>query len=172
MKVDIKLIHWTQRISLIIFLLFSSLIYAQDEADLFADYKKAIVKSDSLLKIGKISNINKTEVLKVAAALDQKHPDEYLKKSLEYAKLGKYNESSFFYFLGKMRLVDFNRNGEFGHWDFGENGMLLNEMLYIYLSKDVSNYENVLILVTDYYDNNDYAYLKKSNYYDFLDFQL
>lgn len=146
-------------------LFFALMTFAQSDQEISEAYKNVVIKSNSLLKKGKIADLNYSEVEKLATNLDQQYPSEYLKSAYEYSKKGKYNESAFLYFLSEMRIVDFNKNGQSEHWDNSEKGMILNEILFIYLATDADNFRKIIELVTNYYDKNDYTFIQKNKNY-------
>ncbi|MEO5911566.1 MAG: hypothetical protein ABIP95_11805 [Pelobium sp.] len=72
--------HLFKNFILIIFLLMSQSGFAQDEDefDIIRDYKKVLVKSESLLANGDISEINLEELLSTTKKLDNQHPSGYI----------------------------------------------------------------------------------------------
>lgn len=50
----------------------------EDEFDIIRDYKKVLVKSESLLANGDISEINLEELLSTTKKLDNQHPSGYI----------------------------------------------------------------------------------------------
>lgn len=167
-------------IILLISLLIPSQVFSQSESDsiIIQSYQNVVVKSDSLFKIGKIADFNKKEVIGLSKKMDKQYPLEYLNQSFKYLKEGKYNESAFLYFLAKMRVKDFEANGN-GMFKRGKDSYdnfvyeggaskydnEINEIVVIYLSKDINNYKNILKEATDYYDKNSHAYFKGNNNY-------
>lgn len=136
--------------------------FAQDEFDVIRNYKKALVKSDSLLAHGNISEINVEELIMVTKKLDNQHPSGYVEQALNYFKESKFNESGFLYHLTKMRLVDWNKNNTNAYYDFyGDEKVELEEGVFLYLSADIDNYKKVLQLAINYYKENEYLYISK-----------
>lgn len=148
--------------TLILILFMGKSGFAQDEFDVIRDYKKALVKSDSLLANGNISEINLEELLSATKKLDNQHPSGYIDQAIKYFKESKFNESGFLYNLIKMRLVDWNKNNVGAYYDFlGDQKVYLEEGVFLYLASDVDNYKKVLQLAINYYKENDYLYISK-----------
>lgn len=140
--------------------------FAQDEFDIIRDYKKALVKSDSLLAEGTISAMNLTELLATTKKLDNEHPSGYILQAITYFREGNFNESSFLFHLAKMRLVDWNKNNLNYHYDFyGDQKVYLEEGVFLFLASDIDNYRRVLELAIDYFKDNQYLYINKNNEY-------
>lgn len=145
---------------LILFLFMSQSSFAQDEFDIIRAYKKALVKSDSLLANGNISEIDLDELIAVTKKLDNQHPSGYIDQALNYFKESKFNESGFLYNLAKMRLVDWNKNNVDAYYDFyGDQKVHLEEGVFLYLASDIDNYKKVLELAINYYRENKYLYI-------------
>ena len=150
----------------ILFLFMSESSNAQDEFDIIRQYKKALVKSDSLLANGTIATINLKELLATTKKLDQEHPNEYILQAMAYFKEGNFNESGFLYNLAKLRLADWNKNNVGAFYDFsGEKNMQLEEGLFLYMGADIDNYKRVLELALNYYQDNEYLYISKNKNY-------
>ncbi|TDG35589.1 hypothetical protein EZJ43_13285 [Pedobacter changchengzhani] len=136
--------------------------FAQDEFDIIRIYKKALVKSDSLLANGDISEINLDELMTVTNKLNNQHPSGYVDQALKYFKESRFNESGFLYNLAKMRLVDWNKNNVGVYYDFyGDQKVELEEGVFLYLAADIDNYKKVLELALKYYRENDYLFISK-----------
>lgn len=147
---------------LILFLLMSQSGFAQDEFDIIRDHKKALVKSDSLLANGNISEINLNELITVTKKLDNEHPSGYIEQALKYFKESKFNESGFLYNLAKIRLVDWNKNNVGANYHFsGDQKVHLEEGVFLYLAADIDNYKKVFELALNYYRENEYLYISK-----------
>lgn len=139
---------------------------AQDEFDIIRDYKKALVKSDSLLAKGTISAMNLTELLATTKKLDNEHPSGYILQAITYFREGNFNESSFLFHLAKMRLVDWNKNNLNYHYDFyGDQKVYLEEGVFLFLASDIDNYRRVLEVAINYYKENPYLHISKNNEY-------
>ncbi len=152
---------------LILFLNMSESGFAQDEFDIIRDYKKALVKSDSMLAKGTISAMNLKELLITTKKLDNEHPKGYIVQSIAYFKEGKFNESGFLYHLAKMRLVDWNKNNLTAYYDFsGEENVYLEEGVFLFLASDIDNYKKVIELAINYYKQNEYIYISKKSLYN------
>lgn len=151
---------------LILFLFMSESSNAQDEFDIIRQYKKALVKSDSLLANGTIATINLKELLAITKKLDHKHPEGYILQAMSYFNEGNFNESDFLYNVAKLRLADWNRNNVGAFYNFsGDQKMQLEEGLFLYMSADIDNYKRVLELALNYYKDNDYLYISKNKKY-------
>jgi len=141
------------------------LIFSQSDKEVLLLYKNVIEKSDSLLAIGKIAQIDSKKVLSDAKLADKEYPEKYFKKSMEYFKNYQYNESGFLFYLGKMRTEDLNNLGH-EHYNTGsEYETLLEEGIFMYLAVDADNYMKVLKMAQDYYNTNDYTYISKTKGY-------
>ena len=151
---------------LILFLFMSQSSIAQDEFDIIRDYKKALVKSDSLLASGNISQMNLDELLTITKKLDSRNPNDYISQALAYFKQGDFNESGFLYNLAKLRLVDLNENTLGAKYDFyGEQKVYVEEGVFLYLAADINNYKKVIELAINYYRDNEYLYINKKQGY-------
>ena len=136
--------------------------FAQDEFDIIREYKKALVKSDSLLANGNISEINLEELITETKKRDNQHPSGYIEQAVKYFKQSKFNESGFLYNLAKIRLVDWNKNNVSAHYDFSSDQKVhLEEGVFLYLASDIDNYKKVLKLALNYYRENEYLYISK-----------
>jgi len=141
--------------------LFNILIFGQNDKEVLLLYKNVIEKSDSLLAIGKIAQIDSKKVLSDAKLADKEYPEKYFKKSMEYFKKYQYNESGFLFYLGKMRTEDLNSLGQEHYSTGSEYETLLEEGIFMYLAVDADNYMKVLKMAQDYYNTNDYTYISK-----------
>jgi len=145
--------------------LFNILTFGQSDKEVLLLYKNVIEKSDSLLAIGKIAQIDSKKVLSDAKLADKEYPVKYFEKSMEYFKNSQYNESGFLFYLGKMRTEDLNNLGQ-EHYNTGsEYETLLEEGIFMYLAVDADNYMKVLKMAQDYYNTNDYNYISKTKGY-------
>ena len=152
---------------LILFLIMSESSLAQDEFDIIRDYKKALVKSDSLLAKGTISGLDLKKLMTITKKLDNQHPSGYIAQAIVYFKKGDYNESGFLYHLVKMRLVDWNKNNKGAIYDFlGDENVYLEEGVFLYLAADIDNYKSVVELAINYYKENEYLYISKNDNYN------
>ncbi|MPT33221.1 MAG: hypothetical protein E2600_16480 [Chryseobacterium sp.] len=141
------------------------LTFAQSDKEVLLLYKNVIEKSDSLLAIGKIAQIDSKKVLSDAKLADKEYPVKYFERSMEYFKKSMYNESGFLFYLGKMRTEDLNNLGQ-EHYNTGsEYETLLEEGIFMYLAVDADNYMKVLKMAQDYYNTNDYTYISKTKGY-------
>lgn len=157
-----------RKISVALLVLLYSMIYSQSDQEMVLLYKNVIEKSDSLLTIGKISQIDLKKVLADAKLADKAYPELYFKKSTAYFKNSQYNESGFLFYLGKMRAEDLNHLGKEHYTTGSEYDTVLEEGLFIYLSADAENYAKILKLATDYYNENPYNYISHSKGYQKL----
>ncbi|OXB01667.1 hypothetical protein B0A81_19685 [Flavobacterium plurextorum] len=138
--------------------------YSQEQLKL---YKSIYETSDSLKKVNKILEIDKT-VFKEAKKLDQEHPSKYLEIAGTYIAKSKFNEASFFYFLGVMRYQYYNKASQ--NYRASSDGALLGSLSYTtsqsilpYLKTDINNYISILKMTIHYYKKNDYLFFSKSN---------
>lgn len=141
------------------------MIFSQSDKDALLLYKNVIEKSDSLLAIGKIAQIDSKKVLADAQLADKAYPDLYFKKSMEHFENHRYNESGFLFYLGKMRTEDLNNLGQEHYNLSSEYEVLLEEGLFMYLALDKDNYAKVLKMAKDHYDTRDYTYISKTKGY-------
>ncbi|MFC4685712.1 hypothetical protein ACFO4P_02055 [Epilithonimonas pallida] len=141
------------------------MIFSQSDKEVLLLYKNVIEKSDSLLAVGKIAQIDSKKVLSDAKLADKEYPVKYFEKSMEYFRNHQYNESGFLFYLGKMRTEDLNNLGQEHYTTGSEYDTLLEEGLFIYLAVDADNYAKVLKMTQDYYENNDYTYISKTKGY-------
>lgn len=141
------------------------MIFSQSDKEVLLLYKNVIEKSDSLLAVGKIAQIDSKKVLSDAKLADKEYPVKYFEKSMEYFRNHQYNESGFLFHLGKMRTEDLNNLGQEHYTNGSEYDTLLEEGLFIYLAVDADNYAKVLKMTQDYYENNDYTYISKTKGY-------
>ncbi|SMP91690.1 hypothetical protein SAMN05421679_103213 [Epilithonimonas pallida] len=148
-----------------ILFLFNIMIFSQSDKEVLLLYKNVIEKSDSLLAVGKIAQIDSKKVLSDAKLADKEYPVKYFEKSMEYFRNHQYNESGFLFYLGKMRTEDLNNLGQEHYTTGSEYDTLLEEGLFIYLAVDADNYAKVLKMTQDYYENNDYTYISKTKGY-------
>lgn len=150
------------------FLVMSSSFVAQEpsseskDVEFLIHYKRLVDAADSV-QAGKKSLEFDTEALFAETKrLDAEgHPMHYFQKAAEYYRKGKYNESGFLNYLGRMRVVDFNKT-DLGHFSKGETEHQLDESSYLFLSADVSNYKKIIQLAIDYYEKNPYTFLVKN----------
>ncbi|GGG61371.1 hypothetical protein GCM10007332_24060 [Epilithonimonas arachidiradicis] len=141
------------------------MIYSQSDKEILLLYKNVIEKSDSLLAIGKIAQIDSKKVLSDARLADKEYPEKYFEKSMEYFKNHQYNESGFLYYLGKMRAEDLNNLGQEHYTTGSDYDTILEEGLFIYLSADADNYAKILQMAMDFYNENPYSYISKTKGY-------
>ncbi|WP_312089337.1 hypothetical protein [Chryseobacterium sp.] len=164
MRIKNKVVSKSENFGLLLFVLVSFQLKAQTDQELVNGYRNVIIQSDSLLKIGKISNFNKEEVISLARKLDSQYPLQYLSNSLKYLNQKKYNESAFLYFLGKIRKKELDKSNGFNNYDGvgGDADNFINEVVVTYLASDGDNYKNILKKVITYYERNSYTYLKNN----------
>ncbi len=150
------------------FLIFSQSFLAQAEptgnkdVDFWLYYKRLVDAADSIQAKTKSVEFDTKSVFAEAKKLDtQSHPMFYFEKAQEYYEKGKYNESGFLNYLGKMRATDFN-NCDLGYFAKGEKGHLLDESVYLFLSADVDNYKRIIQMAIDFYEKNPYTFLVKN----------
>lgn len=140
-------------------------IFGQDESSYLLLYKNVIEKSDSLLAIGKVSEMDSKMMMDLAKKSDREYPSRYFQNSLQLFKDSKYNESAFLYYLGKMRTADFNNSGN-GHFQPStDDNVTLEEGLIMYMALDADNFVKILKMAKEFYQNNDYLYISKNKGY-------
>ena len=137
--------------------------YGQDEIQL---YKNIYTQADSLIKTGKISNIDST-ITEVANELDKEHPSKFFETAGQLLTESKFNEASFIYYLGLMRYRYFNSVNP--DYQVSGDGALLASMKYVmgepinmYLRTDVENFISVINFTIEYYESNDFLFYSKS----------
>lgn len=150
---------------MILFLLFvCTTSYSQDKLKL---YKSIYEISDSLKKNNQLTIVDKN-IFKEAKKIDQQHPSKYFETAEKYIIKSKFNEASFFYYLGIMRYQYYNKANP--EYQASHDGSLLGSLSYtisqptiLYLKTDINNYISILKIATEYYKKNDFKYFSKSN---------
>lgn len=157
-----------RKIAVLILSLINIMIFSQSDKEVLMLYKNVIQKSDSLLAIGKISQIDSQKIFSDAKSADKEYPESYFRRSIEYFKRGRYNESAFLFYLGKMRAEDLNNLGHEHYSTGSEYETILEEGLFIYLSADADNYAKILQMAMNFYNENAYSYISKTKGYQKL----
>lgn len=146
--------------------LISSYCYSQEEE--IRLYQNIISKSDSLIKVGKIEQIDTLKIFKEASKIDEKHPSQYFDAMANYLNNNEFNEASFLFYVGIMRYKFYNSTNP--KYKAGEDGallaslkMVLGEPIQLYMRSDVDNFLNILNLSKNYYQKHDYKFFPKKN---------
>jgi hypothetical protein len=151
------------KILIIVFSLFLNFVYGQIEQ--INEMKKLYTKSDSLKKLNKPFIISE-EFKLTLVELEKEHPAKFFEKFNEYLVKDNYNECAFLYHLGVLRYSYFNSTNK--KYEASGDGALFaslkymtGEVISIYLKNDIDKYIEILNLVDDYVEKNDYAFHSK-----------
>lgn len=124
--------------------------------DLDSIYVKFYAYSDILTTNKTIGKLDEN-VYEIAKQLNVLHPKEYINKSVELLKQGRFNEASFIYYLGYIRWDYFKNFTTYSNKDI-HTKQEINDIINTFLRSNVANFSAILNAATKYHFENDYAF--------------